>query len=72
MPIEIDGAGETLPMSVIRNLAADADRETRQRAFEAELAAWERVAVPLAAAMNSIKGEVNTLSAPSRLGLAAG
>ena len=63
VPIEINGAAEILPMSVIRNMAADANRETRQRAFEAELATWERVAVPLAAAMNSIKGEVNTLSA---------
>ncbi len=63
VPIEINGAVESLPMSVIRNMAADANRETRQRAFEAELATWERVAVPLAAAMNSIKGEVNTLSA---------
>ena len=38
------------------------------RAYEAELAAWERVAVPLAAALNSIKGEVNTLSRAARLG----
>jgi pepF/M3 family oligoendopeptidase len=62
VPIERDGSVESLPMSVIRNLAADPDRETRRRAYAAELAAWERVAVPLAAAMNSIKGEVNTLS----------
>jgi pepF/M3 family oligoendopeptidase len=63
VPIEVDGSVESLPMSVIRNMAADADRKTRHRAYVAELAAWERVAVPLAAAMNSIKGEVNTLSA---------
>ncbi|HEY1386896.1 MAG TPA: M3 family oligoendopeptidase [Ktedonobacterales bacterium] len=63
VPIEVDGSVESLPMSVIRNMAADAARETRRRAYVAELAAWERVAVPLAAAMNSIKGEVNTLSA---------
>jgi pepF/M3 family oligoendopeptidase len=62
VPIEVDGRIESLPMSVIRNMAADARRETRQRAYKAELAAWEQVAVPLAAAMNSIKGEVNTLS----------
>ena len=63
VPIEIDGVIETLPMSIVRNMAADPNRETRRRAYEAELASWERVAVPLAAAMNSIKGEVNTLSA---------
>ncbi len=54
---------EQLPMSVIRNLAYEPDRELRRRAYEAELAAWEQAALPLAAALNSIKGEVNTLSA---------
>jgi oligoendopeptidase F len=50
------------PMSVIRALASDPDRETRRLAYEAELAAWERTAVPLAAALNSIKYETNILS----------
>jgi pepF/M3 family oligoendopeptidase len=63
VPLEIDGVANQLPMSVVRNLAADANRETRQRAYVAEIDAWERVAVPLAAAMNGIKGEVTTLSA---------
>ncbi len=36
--------------------------ELRRRAYEAELASWARVAVPLAAAMNSIKGEVNVIT----------
>src|SRR5438132_1330993 len=43
------------------NLAHEADRDVRRRAYDAELAAWKRMAVPLAAALNSIKGEVNTL-----------
>jgi pepF/M3 family oligoendopeptidase len=63
VPLEIDGTVESFPMSIIRNMAADANRQTRHRAYVAELATWDRVAVPLAAAMNSIKGEVNTLSA---------
>lgn len=54
---------ETLPMSVIRALATDPDREVRRRAYEAELSAWEKVEVPLAAAMNSLKHETNTLAA---------
>ena len=49
-------------MSEVRNLATNPDRDTRQRAYEAELTAWERNAVPLAAALNSIKGQVNTLA----------
>ncbi len=62
VPIELDGARRELPMSAIRNLAYEADRNLRRRAYEAELATWERVAVPMAAALNSIKGQVNTLS----------
>ncbi len=58
----IPGGARELPMSAVRNLAYDTDRQTRRVAYEAELAGWERVAVPLAAALNSIKGQVNTLS----------
>jgi pepF/M3 family oligoendopeptidase len=62
VPFERDGNGGELPMSVIRALANDPDRDVRRRAYEAELAAWKSVAVPLSAALNSIKGEVNTLA----------
>jgi pepF/M3 family oligoendopeptidase len=62
VPVELDGQMRDLPMSVVRTLAYDADRAVRQRAYAAELAGWERAAVPLAAAMNSIKGEGNTLA----------
>jgi pepF/M3 family oligoendopeptidase len=61
VPFERDGVERELPMSEIRNLAVERDRELRRRAFEAELAAWERAAVPLAAALNGIKGQVNAL-----------
>lgn len=57
----VDQARE-LPMSALRNYAYNADRALRQQAYIAELAAWQRTAVPLAAAMNSIKGEVLTLA----------
>ncbi len=49
-------------MSELRSLAHDADRDVRAGAYEAELRAWQRQAVPLAAALNSIKGQVNTLT----------
>lgn len=62
VPLEAEGETRRLPMSMIRALATDRDRETRRRAYEAELAAWPTVAVPLAAALNSIKGEVITLA----------
>ncbi len=66
VPFRKDESGtmkdEVLPMSVIRALATDPDREVRRRAYEAELSAWEKVEVPLAAAMNSLKHETNTLA----------
>jgi len=58
----VDGAVENHPMSVIRALASDTDRDVRKRAYEAELGAWETVSVPLAAAMNSIKHETGALA----------
>jgi oligoendopeptidase F len=62
VPLEMKGEIKELPMSVVRNLAYNPDRETRQRAYMAELEAWEKAAVPIAAAINSIKGEVNHLA----------
>jgi len=61
VPLEVKGELQELPMSAVRNLAYDPDRETRQKAYLAELEAWERSAVPIAAAINSIKGQVNNL-----------
>lgn len=62
VPFEQDGATSDLPMSAIRNLAFDANRSVRQHAYEAELATWKRSQVPIAAALNSIKGEVGLLA----------
>ncbi len=62
VPMEIDGERRALPMSEVRNLALRQDREVRRRAYEAEIAAWEAAALPLAAALNGIKGQVNILS----------
>ena len=60
--LKLSGKTQELPMSMIRNLAFEPDREVRRSAYEAELAGWKRVALPLAAAINSIKGEVNVLA----------
>jgi oligoendopeptidase F len=61
VPMEMDGRPQEMPMSVVRNLASDQDRDIRRRAYEAELDTWRKVAVPIAASLNSIKGETNTL-----------
>lgn len=62
VPIEREGQTVELPMSQVRNLARDPDRAVRRSAHEAELATWEHAALPLASALNSIKGQVLTLS----------
>ena len=60
--VEQDGEAVELPMSQVRNLAHERDRDLRRSGFEAEMAAWQQNALPLAAAMNGIKGQVNTLA----------
>ena len=46
----------------MRGLATDPDAGVRRAAYDAELAAWETVEVPLAAALNAFKGEANVLN----------
>lgn len=61
LSLEVDGEMRELPMSVVRNMAFDEDRAVRRQAYEAELEGWKKAALPLAAALNSIKNEVNVL-----------
>jgi oligoendopeptidase F len=60
--VEIRGERQTLTMSMLRNLAYDPDRAVRRAAYEAELQAWEQHAMPIASALNAIKGETNLLT----------
>jgi pepF/M3 family oligoendopeptidase len=59
--VQIQGKVEELPMSAVRGLASHPDRETRRNAYQAELKAWESVALPLSSALNSIKGFQRTV-----------
>jgi len=61
--VELEGREQTLPMSAIRNLATEPDRDVRHRAWQAELGAWEAHTLPIAAALNGVKGQVLTLGA---------
>ncbi|MGE0794301.1 MAG: M3 family oligoendopeptidase [Acidimicrobiia bacterium] len=54
--------GEELPITAVRNLAFDPDPGRRRRAYDAELAAWDTVAVTLAACMNGVKGQTRALN----------
>lgn len=53
---------KSMPMAAVRGLATDNDLAVRKAAYEAEMQAWPTVAVACAAAMNSIKGEANTVN----------
>ncbi|HSB90904.1 MAG TPA: M3 family metallopeptidase, partial [Anaerolineales bacterium] len=62
VPLDVEGVTRQVPMSNVRAYRLDADGAMRKRAYEAEISAWKLTEVPLAAAMNSIKGEVATLA----------
>jgi len=51
-----------ITLSEVRNLATDKDPEVRKMAYEAELKAYKSIEDSVASALNSIKGEVNTIS----------
>ena len=57
-----DAGIERVPMAFARGLAFNADATRRRAAYEGELAAWETVAVPLAAALNGAKGELGVVN----------
>ena len=54
--------GKELPITAIRNLAHNPDPKIRKEAHDAEIAAWKAHEVPLAAALNGVKGEASTLN----------
>ncbi len=59
--VELEDETKTLPMSATRNLASNPNRAVRRAAYDAEIAAWKNAAVPIAAAMNGVKGTTNLL-----------
>jgi oligoendopeptidase F len=59
---ELDGKTEKLPMTALINLRSHPDGDVRRRAYEAENKAWEAVKEVIAASLNGVKGEVNTLN----------
>ncbi len=60
--VEVDYDGKKITLSEVRNLATDKDPKVRKAAYEAELKAYEKINKSVAFSINSIKGEVNTMS----------
>jgi pepF/M3 family oligoendopeptidase len=59
---EMDGEINKMPAPALINLRNHPDEAIRRRGYEAEMAAWESVKEPLAAALNGVKGTVNTIN----------
>ena len=53
--VKVDYKGETTTLSAIRNMAYDADPEVRKSAYEAELAAYDKIKDAICFSLNSIK-----------------
>ena len=56
--VTVDYDGQAIPLSSARNLAYDPDPAVRRRAYEAELACYEKIKDSVAFALNSIKLQV--------------
>lgn len=60
--ITAEVGGKKLPITAVRNLAYSPDERVRKEAYDAELSAWKAHEVPLAAALNGVKGEASVLN----------
>ena len=58
---ELDGKLEKLPLPALINLRSHPDADVRERAYKVEQATFEEMKEALAACLNGVKGEVNTL-----------
>ena len=59
----VDYDGKQIPLSAVRALAYDGDADTRRRAYEAELASYEKIELPMSFCLNNIKAEGETMAA---------
>ncbi|MGG7214084.1 M3 family oligoendopeptidase [Clostridium nigeriense] len=60
--INVDGKEESLPLTVVLNMAYSKDPDIRKKAYEAEINSYGKIEEGVAAALNGIKGEVITTS----------
>ena len=59
--VTIDMETRTLPLSAVRGMANSPEADVRKAAYEAELEAYPKMEIPMAACLNGIKGEARTL-----------
>lgn len=59
--VKVDYEGEQITLTQVRNLANSPDAAVRKAAYEAEIAAYEKIEDSLAFALNNIKNQVTML-----------
>ncbi len=62
LDVDMEEEEKTITLSEVRNLAYHKDSSVRKAAFEAEIKSYEKIEKAIASALNSIKGEVNTIT----------
>ena len=60
--LSVDFRGEPLPLAAVRGKAYDPDPAVRKDAYDAELAAYPKMDLPMSYCLNSIKMEARTLA----------
>lgn len=59
----VDYDGKQIPLSAVRALAYDGDADVRRRAYEAELASYKKIELPMSYCLNNIKAEGEAMAA---------
>ena len=58
----VDYRGEKLPLAAVRGMAYDGDAAVRKDAYEAEIASYKKIELPMSYCLNSIKMEARTMA----------
>ncbi len=58
----VEYRGEQIPLAAVRGKAYDPDKDVRKDAYDAEIASYAKIEIPMAAALNAIKGEAITMT----------
>ncbi len=58
----VDYRGESLPLPAVRGMAYDGDADVRKDAYEAEIASYKKIELPMSYCLNAIKMEARTMA----------
>ena len=64
--LTVDLNGKALPLPAVRGMAYDPDPQVRKDAYEAEMASYKKIALPMAFCLGGIKGEALTMCEAKR------